>query len=120
MSYRRDWLDELLHPFLDILDTPMDVRENEKEFDLEVDLPGVEPADIEVAVSGDKLSIRAERKWAKTEGKSAFQRSFSQSFSLPATVDSQGISATYSHGVLKVAVPKRAGPASRRVEIKET
>jgi HSP20 family protein len=113
-------------PFNDMLDTflfgsydrPMDTRESEKGFEIEVDLPGVEPADIDIGVSEGKLSIKAERKWAKAGGHAAFHRSFSESFILPSTVDSNEISATYAHGVLRVSLPKRAGPPARKVEVR--
>lgn len=99
-------------------DRPMDIKEDEKEYEIEVDLPGVEPADIDIGVSGGKLSIKAERKWAKSGGRAAFHRSFSESFILPTIVDSDTISASYAHGVLRVSVPKRVGPPTRKVEVK--
>jgi HSP20 family protein len=99
-------------------DTPMDVREGEKGFEIDVDLPGVDPADIDIGVSGNRLSIKAERKWAKSGDRATFRRSFSETFALPVAVDSDGISATYAQGVLRVAVPKKAAALARRVEVR--
>jgi HSP20 family protein len=112
------------YPFNDLFDLfglgerPMDVREDDKGFEIEVDVPGMNLADIDIGVADGKLSIKAERKWAKSGGKAAFHRSFHEAFVLPETVDSEAITATYTQGVLKVVVPKRAGPPMRKVEVK--
>jgi HSP20 family protein len=103
---------------LPVHDAPMDVREDEKEFEIEVDLPGVDPANINIGVLGNKLSVKADRKWAKNNGRAAFSRSFAETFILPQTVDIDGISATYGQGVLRVMIPKKDAPAARKVEVK--
>ncbi len=119
MLQRRFTFDDLFSEFLGAArNAPYDVHEGERGFEVEVDLPGVEPADIDIRVSGGKLSIKAERKWAKENGKAAFRRSFAETFVLPDTVDPDGISATCGQGVLKVTLPKRAGSPERRVEVK--
>jgi len=118
MLERKDWFDSLFHDFLGLRDVPMDVRENDNGFEVEVDLPGVEPADIDIQVLDGKLYIKAERKWAKSGVKAAFSRSFHETFVLPTSVDSSGITATYTQGVLKVAIPKRTDSSARKVEVK--
>jgi HSP20 family protein len=75
------------------------------------DLPGVEPADIHVAVRGRSLSISGERKaqqqvsdgdyWMRGIAYGSFERSFS----LPDGVDPNAVKATYRNGVLQVEVP---------------
>lgn len=99
-------------------DAPMDIREDEKRFEVEIDLPGMEPADIDIKVAGDRLTINAQRKWSKPGAQATFRRSFSEAFTLPRLVDSERISATYSSGVLLVVIPKVEGAAARRVEVK--
>jgi len=113
--FRWSLFDDVFSPLLS--EKPLDVFEDEKAFRIEVDLPGVELSDIDIGVTADKLSIKAERKWGKS-GKAAFHKSFSESFILPPSVDSSGISATLSNGVLKVEIPKRAAPSSRKIEVK--
>ena len=103
---------------LPVHDAPMDVREDEKGFEVEVDLPGIDPANIDIGVSGGKLSVKAERKWAKSNGRTAFSRSFAETFILPQTADPDGVSATYSQGVLRVVIPKKGGPVTRKLEVK--
>jgi HSP20 family protein len=111
----RDWFDGF---FCGLKDAPMDVWEDDKGFGIDVDLPGVALADIEVSVSGDKLSIKADRKWAKPKGWAAFRRPFSEIVLLPENVDSGAITATCSNGVLKVSIPKRPAAVARKVEVK--
>jgi HSP20 family protein len=75
------------------------------------DLPGVEPADIHVAVRGRTLAISGERKaqeqvsddeyWMRGVAYGSFERSFS----LPEGVDPDTVKATYRNGVLQVEVP---------------
>lgn len=98
-------------------EAPMDVREDAGGFEIEVDLPGVEAGDIDIRVSEGELSIKASRKWSKTEGKASFCRTFSKAFILPETVDSNVISATYKQGVLRVVVPKKIGAPVRKIEV---
>jgi HSP20 family protein len=99
-------------------DIPCDVFENDKEFELDVDLPGVNPEEIDVKVEENKLFIKAERKWSKSRG--SFSRSFLETFLIPQLTDSGNISATYSCGVLRVVIPKQqSAPVARKIEVKK-
>lgn len=96
---------------------PYDVREDDKKFEIEVDLPGVDPAEIDVTAAHGELSIKAERKWSRNSDKPMFYRSFSKIFSIP-SVDYNDISATYSNGVLKITIPKSPKTIPKKIEIK--
>ncbi len=75
------------------------------------DLPGVEPADIHVAVRGRTLVISGERKAQQQVSDDGYWMrgiaygSFERSFSLPEGVDPNAVKATYRNGVLQVEVP---------------
>jgi HSP20 family protein len=98
----------------------VDVVEREKDYILQVDLPGVKRADIKVTVDdrhGDKiLTVSGERRENmheddKAKGFRTWSRSygsFSRSLALPKHVDSHGITAKHEDGVLKVTIPKLA------------
>lgn len=106
-------MDELFKSFgLRPHDSPTDLRENENGFEIEVDLPGVDPKDIDISTENGKLSIKAERKWLK------FKRSYSESFSLPSSVDVDAITAIYKQGVLAVTIPKKSTPQSKKIVVK--
>ena len=102
----------------------MDIREDDAGFVISADLPGVEPADIEVTMEGGTLTIKGDRKVeTRDEGDEGYRRiervhgSFLRRFSLPDSTDPEKISARGKDGVLEVTVPKRAALAPKRIPI---
>jgi HSP20 family protein len=101
----------------------VDIREEDKRFVIEADIPGVDPKDIDVHMEKGVLSIRGERKEEhKVEnGKyTRVERShgiFHRRFALPDSADSDGITAKGSHGVLEISIPKRPETTPRKIDI---
>ena len=101
----------------------VDIREEDKRFVIEADIPGVDPKDIEVHMDKGILSIRGERKSeSKTNGQnySRVERShgmFHRRFALPDSADANGISARGRHGVLEIAIPKKLETTPRKIDI---
>jgi HSP20 family protein len=101
----------------------VDVYETENELVIKADLPEVEEKDIDVRVENNMLTIRGERKLEQSVKEDNYLRveraygSFSRSFSLPNTVNSNAIEATYKNGVLRVELPKRAESKPKQVKI---
>ena len=99
-----------------------DVYEKEKEFVIALDLPGVQKQALDVSLDDDRLTVRGERA-APPEDDSQVRRAerphgrFVRSFTLPSTVDREGIAADYKDGVLRLRLPKRQEPRARRLEI---
>ena len=88
-----------------------------------VDLPGIDPAAVEIAVEGTTLTIKGERKWT-TEGKEPGRTysevaygSFERTLTLPPGVDSESVQASYKDGVLEVTMKAPASLVSRKVPI---
>ena len=104
----------------------VDVYETENELVIKADLPEVVEQDLDVRVENNMLTIRGERKFeqkVKEENYLRMERSygtFSRSFSLPNTVDTQAIKAEYTDGVLSVTLPKRAESKPKQVKINVT
>lgn len=74
------------------------------------DVPGVDPADIDVTLDNNVLTIRGERK-SETNGlkrRERFRGSFVRQFSLPDSVDESGVKASATNGVLQVTIPRTA------------
>ena len=99
-----------------------DVFEDEMEFLIALDLPGIRRDGLDVGLDENRLTIRGER---AAPSESLRQRRaerpagrFSRSFTLPETVDRERIAADYKDGVLQLRLPKRNEQQSRRVEIK--
>lgn len=101
----------------------VDVREETARFVILADLPGVDPADIEVQMDKNVLTLKGERKSEAKEDGAKFTRierrygSFERRFTLPESVDAEGISASGKHGVLEISIPKKSESAPRRIAI---
>lgn len=101
----------------------VDITENRKRFLITVDVPGVDPNDIEVSMENGFLSIAAERKVEKEESDDSHRLmecsygAFERRFRLPETADADKISAKNRHGVLTVIVEKKKVTKSNRIKI---
>ena len=100
-----------------------DVFEADDEFTIVLDLPGIERDGLDVGLDENSLTIRGVRAPLAPDG--ANQRRterpsgrFLRKFTLPDVVDRERIAADYKDGVLRLHLPKRKEPRSRRVEIK--
>jgi HSP20 family protein len=97
-----------------------DVNENEGEYIVAVDLPGIDRATLDISIDDNRLTIRGKRAAEETvrhRGECP-RGKFLRTFSVPASVDQNDIKADYKDGVLQVHLPKRAEPRAQRVEIK--
>jgi HSP20 family protein len=101
----------------------LDVAETEDEIVVTADLPGVDPKDIDITLSGDVLTIKGEKKEETEEKKRDYHRmerrygSFSRSVALPPAADPEKVSASYKDGVLKVSLGKKAEAKAKSVKI---
>jgi HSP20 family protein len=104
----------------------VDIYETENELVIKADLPNVAEKDIDVRVENNLLTIRGERKFEESVKEENYLRveraygSFSRSFSLPHTVNTETIQAAYKDGVLTVELPKRAESKPKQVKINVT
>jgi HSP20 family protein len=101
----------------------VDIYETENELVIKADLPDIDEKDIDVRVENNMLTIRGERKFEESVKEDNYLRveraygSFSRSFSLPNTVNTEAIQANYKNGVLKVELPKRAESKPKQVKV---
>lgn len=104
----------------------VDIKEDDKRFVILADIPGIDPAGIEVSMDKGVLTIKGERKQeAPAEGErlTRVERAhgaFLRRFALPDSADAESITAHGRHGVLEVSIPKRAESAPRRITIETT
>jgi HSP20 family protein len=100
---------------------PVDLFRDGDQYVLSADLPGIDPASVDLDVDGQLLTIRAERtapseqvKWLTHERPYG---TYMRQFTLGDGVDSERITANYEHGVLSVIIPmlERAKPRKIRV-----
>ncbi len=104
---------------------PVDIYETGQNLVMKVELPGIDPKDVEVRVENNTLYIRGERKFEKEVSEENFHRversygSFARSFTLPSTVDTDRITADYKDGVLTLTLAKleEAKPKSIHIQV---
>jgi HSP20 family protein len=104
---------------------PVDVAEDDKALTLRVDVPGLEPKDVDVEVSGDVLTIRGSREEEqRTNGNGGPYRherytgSFTRAMTLPPYADADKVAAAYDKGVLTITIPKVPGQGPRKVPVR--
>jgi HSP20 family protein len=101
----------------------VDIKEEDKRFVIVADIPGVDPAAIEINMDKGVLSIKGERTVEPTEENGKFTRverlrgAFYRSFALPDSADAEGISAVGKYGVLEISIPKKPETTPRRISI---
>lgn len=92
---------------------PVNVKENEKDFELELAVPGRKKEDFNVEIDNGVMTISAEQKSENTVSDENYTRkefgysSFKKSFTLPKTVNTEQINASYEDGVIKFVLPKK-------------
>jgi HSP20 family protein len=103
---------------------PVDIRETEEALLITAELPGMTKEDVEITLENSVLTLAGERnleKDVKGETWHRLERSygtFSRSFTLPATVSTERVEATFADGVLTVRLPKVEESKPRRISIK--
>ena len=103
----------------------VDIEEDDNNYLIRADVPGVDKKDIEVRLDNGVLSITGEKKVEKETGKGSKQHrterycgSFSRRFTLPTTIKSDKVDASYKDGVLSLKIPKAEEAKPKAIEIK--
>jgi len=101
----------------------VDIKEEAERFVIFVDLPGMDPKDIEVNMDKGVLSIKGERmaeSRVENERYSRVERAhgtFFRRFALPESANPDGIAASGRNGVLEISIPKRPESTPRRITV---
>ena len=101
----------------------VDVHEESERFTVQADLPGVQPADIQVTADKGVLTIRGARRIEKRDGQKGYERleriegDFLRRFTLPENARAEEITARHTNGVLEVVIPKQPVVEPRRVNV---
>ena len=102
---------------------PVDVYEDENSIQVRLEVPGIDEKDIDIRLENNVLTVRGERKFEKEEKEENFHRverrygTFTRSFTLPSTVNSEDVLADYEKGVLKIRLPKRAEAKPKQIKV---
>ena len=101
----------------------VDVYEDTKKVVLKLEVPGMEEKDLDVRVENNTLTVKGERKFEKDEKEENFHRierrygSFYRAFTLPSTVDTQNVEASYNAGVLKLELNKKPEAQPKQIKV---
>jgi HSP20 family protein len=129
-----DNLDELFKGFflrpmrLEQSQEPMrikvDVKEDDKAYQVHAEIPGVKKEDIQVSIDGNQVAISAEVKRQKEEKQGEktlrterYYGKVYRAFSLAQDVDQEQAQARYENGVLELTLPKRAAASTRKLTV---
>lgn len=106
----------------------LDISEKDNVIDITLDVPGVDPKDIDVSIDDGVLTVSGKREEEKTAGEDdktwhrveRYRGQFVRRIALPAGIDENKVEARHDKGVLTIAVPKTAEMQSKqkRIEIK--
>jgi HSP20 family protein len=102
----------------------VDIKENDSEIRLDLELPGLKPEDVDLTAENGILTVRGEKKSERKEGEDnryhVVERtygSFLRTFQLPQGIDEDQIKAEFDNGILSIQIPKAALPQPKRIQI---
>lgn len=101
----------------------VDIREEEHQFLIQADLPGIDPTQVEITMERNVLTLKGERHQESTSNGQHYRRtervqgSFYRRFSLPESADAERIQARSHHGVLTITIPKVEKAQARRISV---
>jgi HSP20 family protein len=102
----------------------VDVREQENEYLMEVELPGLTENDIELNVEDNILTLSSKKEESKEEKKNGYlirercNTEFARTFVLPKDVDREKVKAEFKNGLLVVNIPKKPEAKPRKIDVK--
>ncbi|HEY9177394.1 MAG TPA: Hsp20/alpha crystallin family protein [Flavipsychrobacter sp.] len=104
---------------------PVNIRETDKAYQLDVIAPGLKKEDFDIQVEKDVLTVSFEKKEESAETTEKFIRneyqfrSFKRSFTLSDKINASDIAASYTDGVLSITLPKAepVAPAVKKIDI---
>jgi HSP20 family protein len=102
---------------------PVDIYEDEHNFTLKIEVPGIDDRDVDVRIENNTLTVHGERKLEKEEKEENYRRverqygNFTRSFLLPSSVDREQVSAHYDKGMLTINLAKKAEAKPQLIKV---
>lgn len=100
-----------------------DIYENENEYKLQLDLPGIKKDDLKISYSDGELKISGERRYENEDKDTKYHRierafgKYYRSFTLPKSADYDKIKADFKDGQLKISIPKKEEAKPKEIAI---
>jgi len=111
-SYGTDW-----RPAVDVAETESDIV-------VKAEIPGIEPKDVDISITGDTLTLKGEKKEEKESTGKCYHRiessygSFKRVINLPASVDVDKVKAEGKNGLLEITLPKKEESETKKINVK--
>jgi len=102
----------------------VDIEEDEKQYLVTMDLPGLDKKEVDIKLDGDLLTISGEKKDEKKENGKNYHRmeryygKFERSFHLNDDINKEQIDANFKNGVLRIALPKVEKAKPKQIQVK--
>lgn len=111
--FNQSWADVPARAFLSTSTYPFQVHTAEDSWRIEIPMPGIDPATVNLEVAGNTIVVRSEQEGGRNDGATQWE----QTLTLPRILDLDGIRATHRHGLLVLTVPLKESVKPRRVQI---
>jgi HSP20 family protein len=101
----------------------VDIYEDPKKVVLKLEVPGMEEKDLDIRVENHTLTVKGERKFEEDEKEENFHRierrygAFFRAFTLPSTVDTENVQASYNAGILKLELSKKPEAQPKQIKV---
>ncbi len=111
-SYGTDW-----RPAVDVAETESDII-------VKAEIPGIDPKDIDISITGDKLTLQGAKREEKENTGKCYHRvessygSFKRVISLPVSVDVDKVTAEGKNGLLEIILPKKEESKAKKINVK--
>ena len=111
-SYGMDW-----RPVVDVAETESDIT-------VKAEIPGIDPKDIDISITGDTLTLKGEKKEEKESTGKSYHRvessygSFKRVINLPVSVEVDKVTAEGRNGLLEITLPKKEESKAKKITVK--
>lgn len=102
---------------------PLNLYDAGDRYILSAQLPGLSPADIDLTITGETLTLRGERKRTDGVKEDSYRRQerpmghWSRTVTLPDRVESTQVSASFADGILTVSIPRAESAKPRQITV---
>ena len=102
----------------------VDVAETDSDITVKVEIPGIDPKDVDISITGDVLTLKGEKKEEKENTGKCYHRvessygSFKRVITLPASVDVDKVTAEGKNGILEITLPKKEESKAKKINVK--
>jgi HSP20 family protein len=93
--------------------SPFQVHTGVNSWRVEIPMPGIDPAQVSIEITGNTISVRAEQDDGRDDGATRWQ----QTMTVPQFLDLDAIRATHRHGMLELTLPLKDSVKPRRIQI---